>query len=92
MGREDVPQSTKRSNEAERRRGEGKNAGRKTGRPKAVNQDANSVQFWFRRFRSSIYDVKVAPRPDRLIIGNVDKITEIIEVDRMLVVVASSRS
>ncbi|GFV29698.1 hypothetical protein TNCV_330641 [Trichonephila clavipes] len=39
MGREDVPQSTKRSNEAERRRGEGKNAGRKAGRPKAVNQD-----------------------------------------------------
>ncbi|GFX19290.1 hypothetical protein TNCV_3014291 [Trichonephila clavipes] len=28
----------KRSIEAERRRGEGKNAGRKTGRPKAVNQ------------------------------------------------------
>ncbi|GFT21713.1 hypothetical protein TNCV_2969681 [Trichonephila clavipes] len=27
MGREDVPQSTKRSNEAERRRGEGKNVG-----------------------------------------------------------------
>ncbi|GFW53016.1 hypothetical protein TNCV_130811 [Trichonephila clavipes] len=39
MGREDVPQSTKRSNEAERRRGEGKNARRKAGRPKAVNQD-----------------------------------------------------
>ncbi|GFY34032.1 hypothetical protein TNCV_997131 [Trichonephila clavipes] len=38
-GREDVPQSTKRSNEAKRRRGEGKNAGRKTGRLKAVNQD-----------------------------------------------------
>ncbi|GFV97797.1 hypothetical protein TNCV_3076311 [Trichonephila clavipes] len=38
-GREGVPQSTKRSNEAERRRGEGKNAGRKTGWPKAVNQD-----------------------------------------------------
>ncbi|GFU85902.1 hypothetical protein TNCV_2037331 [Trichonephila clavipes] len=37
--REDVPQSAKRSNEAECRRGEGKNAGRKTGRPKAVNQD-----------------------------------------------------
>ncbi|GFV41204.1 hypothetical protein TNCV_2979581 [Trichonephila clavipes] len=37
-GREDVAQSTKRSNEAERRRGEGKNAGRKAGRPKAVNQ------------------------------------------------------
>ncbi|GFW16274.1 hypothetical protein TNCV_4264391 [Trichonephila clavipes] len=28
-----------RSNEAERRRGKGRNAGRKTGRPKAVNQD-----------------------------------------------------
>ncbi|GFX59778.1 hypothetical protein TNCV_1778171 [Trichonephila clavipes] len=38
MGREDVPQSTKRSIEAERRRGEGKNTGRKAGRPKAVNQ------------------------------------------------------
>ncbi|GFV07321.1 uncharacterized protein TNCV_1313191 [Trichonephila clavipes] len=38
MGREDVPQSTKRSIEAERRRGKGKNAGRKAGRPKAVNQ------------------------------------------------------
>ncbi|GFU23508.1 hypothetical protein TNCV_3537231 [Trichonephila clavipes] len=38
MGREDVPQSTKRSNEAERLRGEGKNAERKAGRPKAVNQ------------------------------------------------------
>ncbi|GFV06616.1 hypothetical protein TNCV_2949381 [Trichonephila clavipes] len=38
MGREDVPQSTTRSIEAERRRGEGKNAGRKAGRPKAVNQ------------------------------------------------------
>ncbi|GFV51357.1 hypothetical protein TNCV_4687201 [Trichonephila clavipes] len=35
-----LPQRTKRSNEAERLRGEGKNAGRKTGRPKAVNQDA----------------------------------------------------
>ncbi|GFU66880.1 hypothetical protein TNCV_895161 [Trichonephila clavipes] len=39
MGREDVLQSTKRSNEAEHRRGEGKNAGRKAGRPKAVDQD-----------------------------------------------------
>ncbi|GFX34073.1 hypothetical protein TNCV_194801, partial [Trichonephila clavipes] len=43
MGREDVPQSTKRSNEAERRRGEGKNAGRKAGRPKAVNQGYDFV-------------------------------------------------
>ncbi|GFX60318.1 hypothetical protein TNCV_4740741 [Trichonephila clavipes] len=31
-----------RSNEAERRGGEGKNAGRKTGRPKAVNQVGES--------------------------------------------------
>ncbi|GFY24532.1 uncharacterized protein TNCV_1015781 [Trichonephila clavipes] len=38
MEKEKVPQSTKRSIEAERRRGEGKNAGRKVGRPKAVNQ------------------------------------------------------
>ncbi|GFU16709.1 hypothetical protein TNCV_3029531 [Trichonephila clavipes] len=35
---EDGPQSTKRSIEAERRRGEGKNAGRKAGRPKAVSE------------------------------------------------------
>ncbi|GFX71014.1 uncharacterized protein TNCV_2706171 [Trichonephila clavipes] len=41
MGREDVPQSTKRSLEAERRRGEGKNAGRNAGRPKVVNQGAS---------------------------------------------------
>ncbi|GFW02191.1 hypothetical protein TNCV_4144571 [Trichonephila clavipes] len=33
------PQSSKRSIEEECRRGEGKNAGRKAGRPKAVNQD-----------------------------------------------------
>ncbi|GFW20269.1 hypothetical protein TNCV_1855911 [Trichonephila clavipes] len=32
-----------RSNEAERRRGEGKNAGRKTGRPMAMNQDDRCV-------------------------------------------------
>ncbi|GFW06206.1 transposable element Tcb2 transposase [Trichonephila clavipes] len=44
MGREDVPQSTKRSNEAERRRGEGKNAGSKAGRPKAVNQDGTAIR------------------------------------------------
>ncbi|GFV66011.1 RNA-directed DNA polymerase from mobile element jockey [Trichonephila clavipes] len=41
-GREDVPQSTKRSNEAECRRGEGKNAGRKTGRLMAENQDCET--------------------------------------------------
>ncbi|GFW81247.1 histone-lysine N-methyltransferase SETMAR [Trichonephila clavipes] len=40
------------------------------------------VQFWFHRFRSGIFDVKVAPRTGRALIENVDKITEIIEVDR----------
>ncbi|GFY24786.1 histone-lysine N-methyltransferase SETMAR [Trichonephila clavipes] len=49
---------------------------------------ANYVQFWFRRFRSGIFDVKEALRTDRPIIKNVDKITEIIEVDRHV----SSRS
>ncbi|GFX08086.1 tyrosine-protein phosphatase 99A [Trichonephila clavipes] len=53
---------------------------------------ANYVQFWFRPFRSGIFDVKDAPRTGRAIVENVDKITEIIEVDRMLVVVVSSRS
>ncbi|GFW03576.1 histone-lysine N-methyltransferase SETMAR [Trichonephila clavipes] len=49
---------------------------------------ANYVQFWFRQFRSGIFDVKVAPRTGRPIIENVNKITEIIEVDRHV----SSRS
>ncbi|GFU98131.1 histone-lysine N-methyltransferase SETMAR [Trichonephila clavipes] len=40
------------------------------------------VQFWFRRFRSDIFDVKDAPRTCRPIVENVDKITEIIEVDQ----------
>ncbi|GFT46859.1 hypothetical protein TNCV_3989281 [Trichonephila clavipes] len=40
-GREDVPRNSKRSNEAERRRGEGKNAGRQSGRLKAVNQSSD---------------------------------------------------
>ncbi|GFU70381.1 histone-lysine N-methyltransferase SETMAR [Trichonephila clavipes] len=56
---------------------------------------ANYVQFWFRRFRSGIFDVIDAPLTGRPIVENVDKITEIIEVDRMvgmLVVVASPRS
>ncbi|GFV64970.1 histone-lysine N-methyltransferase SETMAR [Trichonephila clavipes] len=43
---------------------------------------ANCVQFWFRRFRSGIFDVKDAPRTGKPIVENVDKITEIIEVDR----------
>ncbi|GFV67949.1 histone-lysine N-methyltransferase SETMAR [Trichonephila clavipes] len=43
---------------------------------------ANYVQFWLCRFRSCIFDVKDAPRTGRPVIKNVDKITEIIEVDR----------
>ncbi|GFU78492.1 histone-lysine N-methyltransferase SETMAR [Trichonephila clavipes] len=49
---------------------------------------ANYVQFWFRRFRSGIFDVKDAPCTGRSVIENVDKITKIIEVDRHV----SSRS
>ncbi|GFT81019.1 histone-lysine N-methyltransferase SETMAR [Trichonephila clavipes] len=48
----------------------------------------NCVQFWFRRFCSGIFDVKDAPRTRRPVVENVDKITEIIEVDRHV----SSRS
>ncbi|GFY24125.1 histone-lysine N-methyltransferase SETMAR [Trichonephila clavipes] len=43
---------------------------------------ANCGQFWFRRFPSGIFDVEDAPRTGWLFIENVDKITEIIEVDR----------
>ncbi|GFX18646.1 histone-lysine N-methyltransferase SETMAR [Trichonephila clavipes] len=43
---------------------------------------ANYVQFWFRRFRSGIFDVKGAPRTGRPVIENVDKMTETIDVDR----------
>ncbi|GFU35799.1 histone-lysine N-methyltransferase SETMAR [Trichonephila clavipes] len=49
---------------------------------------SNYVRFWFRRFRSGIFDVKDAPRTGRPVIENVAKITEIIEVDRHV----SSRS
>ncbi|GFU53802.1 histone-lysine N-methyltransferase SETMAR [Trichonephila clavipes] len=49
---------------------------------------ANYVQFWFRRFRSGIFDVKDAPRTGKPVVKNVDKIIEIIEVDRHV----SSRS
>ncbi|CAK9816710.1 Histone-lysine N-methyltransferase SETMAR [Anthophora quadrimaculata] len=49
---------------------------------------ANYVQFWFRRFRSGIFDVKDASRTGRPVVENVDKITEIIEVDQHV----SSRS
>ncbi|GFU54218.1 histone-lysine N-methyltransferase SETMAR [Trichonephila clavipes] len=48
----------------------------------AVTVIANYVQFWFRRFRSSIFDVKDVPGNGRPVVENVDKITEIIEVDR----------
>ncbi|GFX50532.1 histone-lysine N-methyltransferase SETMAR [Trichonephila clavipes] len=43
---------------------------------------ANYVLFWFRRFRSGIFDVKDASRTGRPVVENVDKITEIIKVDR----------
>ncbi|GFW01555.1 histone-lysine N-methyltransferase SETMAR [Trichonephila clavipes] len=43
---------------------------------------ANYVQFWFRRFRSGIFDVTDAPRTGRPVVKNVDKTTGIIEVDR----------
>ncbi|GFW31176.1 histonelysine Nmethyltransferase SETMARlike [Trichonephila clavipes] len=46
------------------------------------------MQFWFHRFRPSIFDVKVAPCTGKTVIENVDKITEIIEVWRII----SSRS
>ncbi|GFU44563.1 histone-lysine N-methyltransferase SETMAR [Trichonephila clavipes] len=49
---------------------------------------ANHMQFWFRRFSLGIFDVKDAPRTGRPVVENVNKITEIIEVDRHV----SSRS
>ncbi|GFW32341.1 histone-lysine N-methyltransferase SETMAR [Trichonephila clavipes] len=42
---------------------------------------ASYVQFGFRRFHSGIFDVKDAPQTGRPVVKNVDKITEIIEVD-----------
>ncbi|GFU60762.1 histone-lysine N-methyltransferase SETMAR [Trichonephila clavipes] len=42
---------------------------------------ANYVQFWIRRFRSGIFDVKDAPHTGRPVFENVDKNPEIIEVD-----------
>ncbi|GFV22687.1 phenazine biosynthesis-like domain-containing protein 1 [Trichonephila clavipes] len=53
---------------------------------------ANYVQFWFRRFRSGIFDVKDAPLTGRPVVEKVDKIPDIIEVDRHVRVVASPRS
>ncbi|GFV28973.1 histone-lysine N-methyltransferase SETMAR [Trichonephila clavipes] len=42
---------------------------------------ANYVQFWFCRFRSGIFDAKDAHQTSWLVVENVDKNTEIIEVD-----------
>ncbi|GFV70520.1 histone-lysine N-methyltransferase SETMAR [Trichonephila clavipes] len=44
----------------------------------------NYVQFWFRRFRSGIFDVKDAPHTGRPLIENIEKITEIIDIDRLV--------
>ncbi|GFT91111.1 histone-lysine N-methyltransferase SETMAR [Trichonephila clavipes] len=43
---------------------------------------AGYIQFWFHRFPLGIFDVKDTPPTGRPIIENVDKITEIIEVDQ----------
>ncbi|GFU59581.1 histone-lysine N-methyltransferase SETMAR [Trichonephila clavipes] len=51
-------------------------------------ETANYVQFWFRQFRSCIFDVKDEPRTGRPVVENVNKITEIIKVNRHV----SSRS
>ncbi|GFU47766.1 histone-lysine N-methyltransferase SETMAR [Trichonephila clavipes] len=53
---------------------------------------ANFVQFWFCRFRSGIFDVKDAPHTGQPVIENVNKSTEIIEVDRHVRVLASPNS
>ncbi|GFW15989.1 histone-lysine N-methyltransferase SETMAR [Trichonephila clavipes] len=42
---------------------------------------ANYVHLWFPRFRSGIFDVKDAPRAPRSVFKNVDKTTEIIQVE-----------
>ncbi|GFU60646.1 histone-lysine N-methyltransferase SETMAR [Trichonephila clavipes] len=65
---------------------QGKNASQATeivhGVYDAYTVTANYVQFWFRRFHSGIFVVKDAPRTGMPVVENVDKITEIIEVDR----------
>ncbi|GFY27000.1 histone-lysine N-methyltransferase SETMAR [Trichonephila clavipes] len=50
----------------------------------ANNVTDNYVQFWFRRFCSGIFDVKDAPQTGRPFVENVDKITKVIEVDRLM--------
>ncbi|GFY14247.1 histone-lysine N-methyltransferase SETMAR [Trichonephila clavipes] len=48
----------------------------------SMNRRSNYVQFWFRWFCSRIFDIKDAPHTGRPFVENIDKITEIIEVDR----------
>ncbi|GFU57340.1 histone-lysine N-methyltransferase SETMAR [Trichonephila clavipes] len=50
---------------------------------------ANYVQFWFHRFRSGIFDVKVAPRPSSKMSIKSQKQSKL---TGMLVVVESTRS
>ncbi|GFW44660.1 histone-lysine N-methyltransferase SETMAR [Trichonephila clavipes] len=45
----------------------------------ADNVIVNYGQFWFRRFRSGIFDVKDAPRTGRPVVENIDKITKLIQ-------------
>ncbi|GFU74371.1 histone-lysine N-methyltransferase SETMAR [Trichonephila clavipes] len=52
------------------------------------NVTDNYVEFWFRRFRSGIFDVKDVPHTGRTVVENVDKISEIIKFDQLV----SSRS
>ncbi|GFU89078.1 HTH_48 domain-containing protein [Trichonephila clavipes] len=64
----------------------GENASHMTGIVNGVHGaytvTANYVQFWFRRFRSGIFDARDAPRTDKPVVANVNKITEIIKVDQ----------
>ncbi|GFS63898.1 hypothetical protein TNCV_1129001 [Trichonephila clavipes] len=59
----------------------GENASQATGIENSVHGaytvTANYVQFWFRRFRPGIFDVKNAPRTDKRVVETVDNITEI---------------
>ncbi|GFY16652.1 histone-lysine N-methyltransferase SETMAR [Trichonephila clavipes] len=43
---------------------------------------ANYVQFWFRRIRSGIFDVKDAPRTGKPDVENVDNVIEVTKVNR----------
>ncbi|GFY25427.1 histone-lysine N-methyltransferase SETMAR [Trichonephila clavipes] len=53
---------------------------------------ATYVQFWFRRFRSGIFDAEDAPRTGRPVVENVAKITKKSKLTGTLVVVALPRS